>query len=148
MRKTYQIATAFGLAIGVAWWSGAGWAQQQGAGEKAGEKLDELGQKVKRGFSRAEDAVRDSFQKTRESVKSMGVAARVYGRLHWDKALQSSDLNVKVADGVATLSGSVPTATAKAKAVTLASETVGVTRVVDELTVPSSTSDGSTSARP
>jgi osmotically-inducible protein OsmY len=71
----------------------------------------------------------------------MGVAARVYGRLHWDKALNSSTLHVKVEEGVATLSGSVPTAEAKAKAVTLAAETVGVSKVVDELTIPASQAD-------
>jgi osmotically-inducible protein OsmY len=89
-------------------------------------------------LEKAEDAVREGFHKTRESVHSMGVAARVYGRLHWDKSLHSSTLNIKVEEGVVTLTGSVPTAEAKTKAVNLAADTVGVTKVVDELTVPAS----------
>jgi hyperosmotically inducible periplasmic protein len=141
MRNAYGIAAVIALAIGVAWWGGVGRAQQQGAGEKAGEKLDEVGRKLKRGIDKAEDAVREGFRKTRDSVHSMGVQARVYGRLHWDKALHSSDLHVKIEEGVATLSGSVPTAEAKTKAVLLAAETVGVTKVVDELTVPASEAD-------
>lgn len=141
MRKSYAVAAAVGLAVGVAWWGGVGRAQQEGVGEKAGEKLDEVGRKLKRGLDKAEGAVREGFHKTRDSVHSMGVAARVYGRLHWDKALNSSDLQVKVEEGVATLAGSVPTAAAKTKAVTLAAETVGVTKVVDELTVPASAAD-------
>jgi len=127
-----------GLALGVAWWGGVGRAQQEGAGEKAGEKLDEVGRKLKKGIERAEGAVRETVHKTTESVHSMSVAARVYGRMHWDKALHSSTLHVKVEEGVATISGSVPTAEAKAKAVTLTAETVGVTKVVDELTIPAS----------
>jgi osmotically-inducible protein OsmY len=141
MRNAYGIAAAIALGLGVAWWGGVGRAQQQGAGEKAGEKLDEVGRKLKRSIDKAEDAVREGFHKTRDSVHSMGVAARVYGRLHWDKALHTSALHVKVEDGVATLSGSVPTAEAKAKAVALAAETVGVSKVVDELTIPASEAD-------
>jgi osmotically-inducible protein OsmY len=141
MRNAYGIAAAIALGLGVAWWGEVGRAQQQGAGEKAGERLDEVGRKLKRSIEKAEDAVREGFHKTRDSVHSMGVTARVYGRLHWDKALHRSDVHVKVEEGVATLSGSAPTAEAKAKAVTLAAETVGVTKVVDELTIPASEAD-------
>jgi hyperosmotically inducible periplasmic protein len=141
MRKAYVIAVAVVLASGVAWWGGVGRAQQEGAGEKVGEKLDEAGRKLKQGLNRAEDAVREGFHKTKDSVHSMGVQARVYGRLHWDKALTKSDLHVKVEEGVATLTGSVPTAKDKDKAVTLALDTVGVIKVVDELTIPASEAD-------
>ena len=138
MRNAYGIAVAIALALGVAWWGGVGRAQQEGAGQKVGEKLDEVGRKIKRSLNKAEEAVRESFHKTRESVHSMGVAARVYGRLHWDKSLHTSPINVKVEEGVATLTGSVPTAEARTKAIDLAADTVGVTKVVDELTVPPS----------
>src|SRR5262249_54855560 len=113
MRNTYGIAAAIALGLGVAWWGGVGRAQQPGVGEQAGEQLDAVGRKLKRGIDRAEDAVREGFHKTRDSVHSMGVAARVYGRLHWDKTLHSSTLQIKVEEGVATISGSVPTAEAK-----------------------------------
>lgn len=135
MKNVYRIAVVVALAMGTAWWGGVGRAQQEGVGEKAGEKLDQVGRKLRRGLDRAEGAVRESFNKTRESVHSMGVAARVYGRLHWDKTLNSCDLHVKVENGVATLSGAVPGAEARAKAVTLTADTVGVVRVVDQMTV-------------
>ena len=141
MKKVYGVALVIALASGAAWFGGVGRAQQEGAGEKAGEKLDEVGRKIKKGLDKAEDAVREGFHKTRDAVHSMSVAARVYGRLHWDKALHSSPLTVKVEEGVATLSGSVPTAEAKTKAATLAAETVGVTKVIDELTIPASAAD-------
>jgi hypothetical protein len=148
MNKAYGIAVAIAVGMGVAWWTGIGRAQQEGAVEKAGEKLDELGRKIKKGIGKAEDAVREGFHKTRDSVHSMGVAARVYGRLHWDKTLHASALNVKVEGGVATLSGSVPTAAAKCKAVDLAADTVGVNKVIDELTIPASAADDVPARKP
>lgn len=148
MRNAYGIVAAMAMGLGIAWWGGVGRAQQEGVGEKAGEKLDEVGRKLKRGINKAEDAVRDTYNKTRDSVQGMGVQARVYGRLHWDKMLHTSDLHVKIEEGVATLSGRVPTADAKIHAVTLAAETVGVTKVIDELTIPASAADRLPGQRP
>ena len=65
----------------------------------------------------------------------MGVASRVYGRLHWDKALETSTLDLEVNNGVATLRGEVPERKAKARAVELARETVGITQVIDQLAI-------------
>jgi hyperosmotically inducible periplasmic protein len=141
MKRAYGLAVVLAMVMGAVCAVGVGRAQQEGVGEKAGEKLDEVGRKIKRGLNKAEDAVREGFHKTRESVHSMGVAARVYGRLHWDKALHSSTINVKVEEGVATLNGSVPTTEARTKAVNLAADTVGVNKVVDELTVPASAAE-------
>ena len=144
MRRYIGIAALLSLAFVGAFWAAQGRAQQEdGAAAKAGEKLDEVGRKIKKGLEKAEDAVREGFHKTRDSVHSMGVMSRVYGRLHWDKALHASTLTVKVEDGVVTLRGAVPTQAAKAKAVTLAAETVGVSRVIDELTIPASQADES-----
>jgi hyperosmotically inducible protein len=149
MRKLYGIAAVMLLALGVASWGGIGQAQQQGAAEKAGEKLDEVGRKIKQGIEKAEVTVREGINKARESVHSMGVMSRVYGRLHWDKALHTSTLHVKVEGGTVTLRGAVPNAAAKTKAVVLTAETVGVTKVIDELTVPASEADtGPSPARP
>jgi hyperosmotically inducible protein len=143
MRGIHGIAAVVtSLALGVALWGGLVRAQQQeGAAARAGEKLDEVGRKIRRGLEKAEDAVREGFHKTRDSVHSMGVMSRVYGRLHWDKALHSSAITLKVDDGVVTLRGSVPNKAAKTKAVTLTAETVGVTKVIDELAIPASEAD-------
>jgi hyperosmotically inducible protein len=64
------------------------------------------------------------------------VESRVYGRIHWDKALTDAMIELETQqDGVVTMRGVVPSASAKAKAVTLAQETFGVTQVVDQLTI-------------
>ena len=63
----------------------------------------------------------------------MEVSARVYGRLHWDKALNGSKVDIEVTEGGhTTLTGVVADAKAKAKAVELTRDTVGVTQVVDQ----------------
>lgn len=66
----------------------------------------------------------------------MGVESRVYGRLHWDKALNEATIELTATEaGVVTLNGSVDSPKAKARAVELAKDTVGVTEVVDRLAV-------------
>ncbi len=47
----------------------------------------------------------------------MGVQARVYSRLHWDKDLNDSTIELEFKDGVAILHGTVKSLVAKAKAV-------------------------------
>lgn len=122
---------------------------QDGTAAKAGEKLDELGRALRRslldaedtvreGLNRTGDTVRDGFARTRESVQGMGLVPRVYGRLHWDKALHSSQFLVKAdGGGAVTIRGTVPDDAAKAKAIALVKDTFGVTRVVVQLRVVS-----------
>jgi len=111
--------------------AGAFRAEEQ-VGEKVGGAVDSL----KKSAKNAGNAIRDQYEKARTSVHNMGVSARVYGRLHWDKALTNSKPEVDVRqDGVATLTGTVVDALARAKAVELTKDTVGVTTVVDNLVV-------------
>jgi hyperosmotically inducible periplasmic protein len=120
--------------------------QDGGAAAKAGEKLDELGRAIRRSLIDAEDTVRDGlnrtggtvrdgFARTKESVQGMGVVPRVYGRLHWDKALHACQLVVKAEGGAVTIRGTVPDEAAKAKAISLARDTFGVTRVIAQLRI-------------
>jgi len=115
---------------------------------KAGEKLDEVGRAIKReiveaeesvrdGLNKTGDTVREGFARTRDSVQGMGLIPRVYGRLHWDKALYSSTLLVMAEGGTVTIRGMVPDEAAKARAIALVKDTVGVTRVVVQLSVVS-----------
>jgi osmotically-inducible protein OsmY len=109
-------------------------AQQPTTGRRIGEKFDEAAAAIRRDVDKAGDAVRESFHKAKASINAMGIEGRVYGRLHWDKALEGASIDVTAArDGTVTLTGTVANAPAKAKAVKLAGDTVGVTRVVDQL---------------
>ena len=84
-----------------------------------GEKLDELGRTIKKGLQSAGDTIREQFGKTRAAVHNMDVASRVYGRLHWDKCLHGSVLDLEVKNDVVTLRGTVADTKARSKAVEL-----------------------------
>jgi len=118
---------------------------QKGVGEKVGEALDRAGRTIKKGARDLGEDVQRGFQHTRASVHSMGVASRVYGRLHWDKALQDARIELDAdKEGVVTLRGTVPDAAAREKAVTLARDTVGVARVMDLTTIGPPTTETKT----
>ncbi len=152
MKRTHGLFSAGAIALSavLGFGVGVGRAQQeQPPAKKAGEKFDEATQAIKKGLQSARDTVREQFAKARESIHNMSIESRVYGRLHWDKALSSSTLNLTVEGGVVTLRGSVPDAKAKHKAVDLAMDTVGVTKVIDQLAIEPTphTDSGSTPAR-
>ncbi|WP_435011289.1 BON domain-containing protein [Tundrisphaera lichenicola] len=120
-------------ALAISW---AGPARAQDTGQSVGQKLDEVGQDIKEGFKDLGQAAKRQFAKAKESVENMGVQARVYGRIHWDKALNDATIELtSTDDGVISMNGTVADAKAKQRAVELARETVGVTRVVDRLAV-------------
>ncbi len=126
-------------------WSAA---QQEGVVEKAGEKIDEFGRAIKKGFENAGESVRESLEKTRSVVNGMGVTSRVYGRLHWEKSLHFLQLSVKSEAGVVTLRGNVPDEAAHAKAVAVTVDTFGVTKVIDQLNVLHTTPSSPSASNP
>jgi osmotically-inducible protein OsmY len=139
-------ASAFAVAL---WLTGTAMAQDQPASGTVGEKVDSAVQNLKKSAQDAGEALRQQYEKARTSIHNMGVSSRVYGRLHWDKALSGAKVDVDVRqDGVATLTGSVPDAIARAKAVELTRDTVGVTKVVDRLVMQSAAGAAPVSAPP
>src|SRR3954469_1368327 len=95
-----------------------------------------IGEQIDRGLSQIGSELSQAWAEVRKSVEKMGVQGRVYGRLHWDKALEGANLEISVRDGqVVVLSGTVASAAAKQKAEELARDTVGVGSVVNELAV-------------
>lgn len=72
----------------------------------------------------------------RAAAGESSLGGRVESRIRWDRYLKDSDLEVALTGvGVVTLRGEVPDAALKGRAVELARTTVGVERVVDEMTV-------------
>jgi osmotically-inducible protein OsmY len=64
----------------------------------------------------------------------MEVHSRVYSRLHWDKVLNGSRIEVHMLrDGTALLQGNVSDAAARKRAVDITRDTVGVNAVIDNL---------------
>jgi hypothetical protein len=109
---------------------------RQGTAERVGETIDDALKSVRREFRDLSGEAQDRLARARASAGAMGVEARLYGRLHWDKTLNAVNLGIEVdRDGRATLRGVVPDAAARARAVELAGSTVGVAAVTDRLTV-------------
>lgn len=132
--RTSRIAIAL-VGIAAATWSGIGRAQE-GPAEKTGGALDSAGRAIKRGVQGAGESIREGFSATKTKVNNMSLESRIYGRLHWDKDLTDSMIELEVqAGGIAVLRGNVMDTAAKTKAVALARDTVGVTSVVDQLAV-------------
>lgn len=124
-RNVWLSSLALGLVVASACVAQA----RQGAAEKTGQALDNAGRGIRRG-------VQGAFARTRANVHDQEVISRIYSRIHWDKALVGSTLELEVRDGgTAVLRGGVADEAARKRAVDLAKETVGVTLVVDELTV-------------
>ncbi len=124
-------------------WAGPGRGQevvvppaQPGAAEKTGGALDNAGRRIRRGVEGAAEGVQRGWERTKGAVHSMGIESRVYGRLHWDKALTAAPIQLEMqAGGVAVLRGTVADAAAKVKAEALTADTVGVTRVVSQIAI-------------
>ncbi len=104
---------------------------QQGVAERVGGAFDSAGRGIKRG-------VQNAFSQAQDSVHAQEVISRVYSRLHWDKTLTGSTLELEVnEDGTAILRGAVPDEAAKQRAIILTRDTVGVVQVISELGVMS-----------
>jgi hyperosmotically inducible periplasmic protein len=121
---TSMIVAALWLAI-----SPANLAAQEGLGERLGRELDEKLNKLSSEF-------REGWAKVEQLVDQLGVRGRVYARVHWDKVLTSEPIKIDMEDAsVVVLTGQVSDEAARKKAVRLAEDTVGVTRVIDRLEV-------------
>ncbi len=102
---------------------------QDGIGQRIGQSID-------RGLDRLQGEVQEGWKTLKQTVDRLGVEGRVYSRLRWDKEIATSTIDVDATDaGVVTLKGQVRSSASKQKAVRLAGDTLGVTRVVDQLSV-------------
>lgn len=100
-----------------------------------GDRVNTALGRFEQGAASAEAAVQQGFATVRAKIDMLGTEGRVYGRLRWDKDLSASALTVQANGDVVTLSGTVPDEAARNKAVKLARETVGVSQVVDQISL-------------
>jgi len=104
-------------------------AQAQGILNRAGQALDNAGRTIRQ-------EVENGVARTEMAVQSRDLAAMVVNRVRGDKRLTSSAIQMEVRpDGSVVLRGSTVDATARNVAVELVENTIGVTAVVDELTL-------------
>ena len=73
--------------------------------------------------------------KVKNELADAALTGKIKAKMALDDAVRSRSIDVNTDGSVVTLSGSVRSATERQRAVALAKETEGVTRVVDHLSV-------------
>ena len=80
-------------------------------------------------------ATANAVSKTGEVITDEWIVTRIRTNIANDKALTRTDIDVEVKKNVVTLTGTVPTAVARDKALAVAKEVEGVSRVVNNLKI-------------
>jgi osmotically-inducible protein OsmY len=116
---------------------------------RVGEKFDEVGREIDDELGHVRREVAKKFEAMQTEVHKMPTYHRVYSRIHWDKSLCDAKIEVHMLrDGIVLLRGTVPTEDARKHAVELARECVGVTSVLNGLTMQSAVTRTQTGRAP
>jgi hyperosmotically inducible protein len=108
-----------------------------GLDDAAQAKAGEVGDKAGDAASRAGDKIGDAADKTVDAAADAGITTKVKTKFLADTTISGLKIDVDTKDNVVTLSGTVPTAAEKRRAVEVARDTDGVKSVVDRLKVGS-----------
>ena len=92
-------------------------------------------EKSKEGASKAADKSAEGVSKAGEAITDTYIKTRVKSKFLDEDLLKNSDITVDVTDHVVTLSGTVPTAAGRARAIEEAKKVEGVHQVVDRMTI-------------
>lgn len=110
--------------------------------KRASEAADKAADKTRAAGDKAEDKAREAGDKARDTGANIGDAAsdatltsKVKTKFLADSGVSGLRIDVDSKNGVVTLTGTVPTAAEKRRAMELAKETDGVKSVVDRLKV-------------
>ena len=103
--------------------------------EKTKSTAEKAGEKTKEGSEKAWDKTKEGAGKVADESSDAYILSRVKSRFVGVDTLKGSDINVDVDKHVVTLKGTVPSESARARAIDIAKRTEGVHDVVDHLTV-------------
>jgi len=107
--------------------------------ENATAAVKETANTVADASKKGAKATKNAVSKTGEVITDEWIVTRIRTNVANDAALSGSDIKVNAKNKVVTLSGTVPTAVASAKALAVAKEVEGVSRVVNNLRVAAKT---------
>ena len=117
-----------------AYWSDNGSALREKATDLAAEAAKREAGKL---ASKAADEARDAAGKLGDTVSDGALTAKIKSKMALDDHVKARDIDIDTSGGVATLTGAVASADERKRAVQLARDTEGITRVVDKLEVRS-----------
>ena len=100
-------------------------------------KMDKAQDKTAKAADKAEDKTASAANKTGRAIDDGWIKSKIYAQYmaDWNTVLNDSDIDVDVNNNMVTLNGTVKSAEAKAKAVSIAKATDGVKGVKDNLKV-------------
>lgn len=100
-------------------------------------RMDRAADKTERAADKATDKTAAAGRSAGRSIDDGWIKSKIYAQYvaDWNTVLNDSDIDVDVANNMVTLNGTVKTAEAKAKAVSIAKATDGVKGVKDNLRV-------------
>lgn len=106
-----------------------------GVDDAAEARAREAGRDAEAKTDEAQRKAGDTADRAGEAIGDAAITAAVKGKFLADTAISGLKIDVDTKDNVVTLTGTVPTAAEKTRAVQVARGTEGVTSVVDRLTV-------------
>jgi hyperosmotically inducible periplasmic protein len=109
--------------------------------DKTKDKTEKAADKTARAADKAEDKAERGARKTGRAIDDGWIKSKIYAQYlaDWNTVLDDSDIDIDVNNNMVTLNGTVKTAAAKAKAVSIAKATDGVKGVKDNLRVGAGT---------
>ena len=111
------------------------------AGRKTAAGAEKVADKTAHAADKAADKTVAGAKKTGRKIDDGWIKSKIYAQYmaDWNDILDDSDIDVDVKNNMVTLSGTVKTAAAKARAVSVAKATDGVKGVTDMLRVSTTT---------
>jgi hyperosmotically inducible protein len=105
--------------------------------DKAGDKMAKTADKAEDKMDKAGDKSASMAKKTGRAIDDGWIKSKIYAQYmaDWNTVLNDSDIDVDVTNNMVVLNGTVKSAEAKAKAVSIAKATDGVKGVKDNLRV-------------
>jgi osmotically-inducible protein OsmY len=109
--------------------------------DKTKDKTERAADKTARAVDKAEDKTASAAKKTGRAIDDGWIKSKIYAQYltEWNTVLNDSDIDIDVNNNMVTLNGTVKSAAAKAKAVSIAKATDGVKGVTDNLRVAATT---------
>ena len=105
------------------------------AADKAGDKSRDATDKAKESGAKAGDTARDAADRTGDAASDATLTTKVKTKFLADTGVSGLKIDVDSKAGVVTLTGTVPTAAEKRRAIEIAKATDGVKSVTDRLKV-------------
>lgn len=109
--------------------------------DKAGDKMAKAADKAEDKMDKAGDKSASMAKKTGRAIDDGWIKSKIYAQYmaDWNTVLNDSHINIDVTNNMVVLNGTVKSAEAKAKAVSIAKATDGVKGVKDNLRVAAGT---------